>query len=172
MLRRCVLYFFHVVHFRCHFCFRFGGLTGNLCFCCFCVIRWFAFECISAPRAPRTETLVDGLPSASTSSWTTMFDAFLLIFVIFVFEFVIWKRSTSPPGGNQVDSLPPALSLQIHFDNLFCKSKRLGGAIDWQNIENEFAAKPKSWANRHAWQVNFSTKCLHGPEILKMNEFA
>ena len=63
---RCWFFFLfvHVVHFRCHFCF--GGLAGNLCSVVLVLSRCLRSGFISAPQAPRTETLVDGLPCAST----------------------------------------------------------------------------------------------------------
>ena len=65
---------------------------------CVCVLKYF-FQITNAIVVCLLNLLFDFLLLA-----------IILVFCVVLFVVVFFKRSTSPPGGNQVDGLPPALS--------------------------------------------------------------
>ena len=57
----------------------------------------------------------------------------------FTLRFIICKRSTSQPGGNQVDGLPPALSRGRVVAGRVVQTHRLGVSVCYRTA---FAAPP------------------------------
>lgn len=68
-----------------------------------------------------------------------------------------------------VSSYSIFLKYAQYFRNIYFRSRtRWGGATDRWNAATKFVAKPKRWREGREWNVDISTKILHGPEILKI----